>query len=138
MVPPIVLLVAPPVIDRAEPPMRIETVPVMSVPTRLPSIRLPVDVVPTRLRASESDPARILAEPATVPPTVLFGPSTSTPMPYWASLIVPVMSRPKMFPSTRLPEAAPWSHTPSVGRMFRAEATVPPTVLSDPLKTMPP
>ncbi len=55
VVPPIVLFVAPLVIDTAAPLLRIDCVPVMSVPTRLPSTRLPVEEVPTSRHAGDED-----------------------------------------------------------------------------------
>ena len=81
-VPPIVLSVAPlPMIDSPH-TVAIDTVPVMSVPIRLPSTRLPVESVPIRRQrvSPELEPASTLAAPGTVPPIVLFGPSTSMPL----------------------------------------------------------
>ena len=135
------------------PPMTLLAVPLTSTPTfGLPKATVPVTSVPMKLPCTVLDPPnrstpRLLVEmmlrAATIaPPTTLFEPQTKTPRSEFPRASVPVISVPMRLPCAifRVP-VKNWTPSPMFPEIrLRAAGVMPPTVLFDavPLRITPP
>ena len=104
------------------PALPMSSVPVQSVPMKLPCTRVPVPELWIRI-PSPKLPAITFRSLGPTPPIVLFAPITSIPGVPLPSATVPVESSPIQFPATTL--LSPWRWMPSAwNRLITKPRTV--------------